>query len=91
MNQLIPAVLKKVRGVYEQRADVVLAAWPEIIGEQLAKMTKAQSFVDGVLVVIVKNSTLHSLLSRNDKPRILSHIRKKFPATEIKTIIFKMG
>jgi hypothetical protein len=65
--------------------------WPDVIGPKLASMTQAHSFVDGVLLVKVKNSTLHSLLSQNDKPRILNLLRKRFPNVEIKTIYFRIG
>jgi hypothetical protein len=41
--------------------------------------------------VKVKNSTLHSLLSQNDKPRILQLLRQQFPNAEIKNIYFRIG
>ncbi len=91
MTDLLPCVLAKIGEVYQQRADLILAMWPELIGPQLASMTQAISFADGVLLVKVKNSTLHSLLSQNDKPRILKLLRQKFPHVEIKNIYFRMG
>lgn len=91
MADLLPGVLAKIGEVYQQRADLILAMWPDIIGAKLATMTQAVSFVDGVLVVKVKNSTLHSLLSQNDKFRILNLLRQKFPHTEIKNIYFRIG
>jgi hypothetical protein len=91
IHDLLPDVLSKISQVYNQQSDLILAMWPEIIGPQLASMTKAVSFADGFLVVKVKNSTLHSLLSQNEKPRILSLLRKKFPQTEIKAISFRIG
>jgi hypothetical protein len=91
VNQLLPSVLSQIGKVYCQRSDLVLAAWPSVIGPQLAAMTQAVSFIDGVLIVKVKNSTLHSLLSQNDKPRIVSILRQRFPNVEIKTIYFRIG
>jgi hypothetical protein len=91
MSALLPAVLAQIGEVYEHRPDLILAAWPEIIGKQLAGMTEAISFDDGVLVVKVKNSTLHSLLSQHDKNRVLNSLRQKFPNSVIKTVIFRMG
>jgi hypothetical protein len=91
IHDLLPNVLSKINSVYQLKPDLILAMWPEIIGSQLAGMTQAVSFVDGVLFVKVKNSTLHSLLSQNEKPRILSLLRKKFPQVEIKTISFRIG
>lgn len=91
ITDLLPRVLAKIGEVYQQRPDLILAMWPEIIGDKLAAMTQAISFIDGVLVVKVKNSTLHSLLSQNDKLRILNLLRQKFPHVEIKNICFRIG
>lgn len=91
MCDLLPAVLKSLQSVHNHRPDLVLAAWPEVIGGQIAAMTRAESFVGGLLTVKVANSTLHSLLSRNDKAIILAKLRNKFPAIEIKNIIFRIG
>lgn len=91
LGDLLPIVLRKVRGAYGTRADQILAAWPEVIGERMAKMTTAYSFYEGVLKVRVKNSTLHSLLEQHEKPRLLSQLRKLFPSIEIKTILFRIG
>ncbi len=91
MTDLLPPILAKIGEGYQQRSDLILALWPEIIGPKLAAMTRATSFVEGVLLVKVKNSTLHSLLSQNDKHRLLHLLRQKFPHVEIKTICFRMG
>ena len=91
MTDLLPRVLAKVGEVYQQRADLILAMWPDIIGTKLAAMTQAVSFADGILVVKVKNSTLHSLLSQHEKLRLLNLLRQKFPNVEIKNIYFRMG
>lgn len=91
MTDLLPRVLAKIGEVYQQRSDLILAMWPDLIGAKLAAMTQAVSFVDGVLLVKVKNSTLHSLLNQYEKLRLLHMLRKKFPHVEIKTICFRIG
>lgn len=91
INDLLCNALSKIDVNYHQRTDLVLAAWPDIIGPQLASMTQAISFSDGFLVVKVKNSTLHSLLSQHDKPRIVKLLRQRFPTVEIKNIVFRIG
>lgn len=91
MADLLPHVLAKIGEVYQQRSDLILAMWPEIIGVKLAAMTQAVSFTNGILVVKVKNSTLHSLLSQNERLRLLNLLRQKFPHAEIKNIFFRMG
>lgn len=91
VTDLLPVILSQIGESYQDRPDLILASWPEIIGSNLAPMTKAMSFVDGILIVKVKNSTLHSLLSQHDKPRIISSLRQKFPKIEIKNIVFRIG
>lgn len=91
VSDLLPTVLSQINETYQDRPDLVLAAWPEVIGSKLAAMTQAISFHDGVLTVKVKNSTLHSLLSRHDKFRILAAIRRRFPKVYIQNIIFRIG
>ena len=91
MTDLIPHVLSKISEVYEQRTDLILAMWPDIIGPKLATMTQAVSFADGVLVVKVKNSTLHSLLNQHEKIRLLNLLRQRFTHVDIKTIYFRIG
>jgi hypothetical protein len=91
ITDLLPVVLFQIGEIYEQRPDLVLAIWPELVGAPFAGMTQAISFSDGILTVKVKNSTLYSLLTQNEKPRLIGVLRRKFPRLTIKTIIFKMG
>lgn len=91
MTDLLSEVVLQIRENYQDRPDLVLAAWPEVIGPQLSAMTQAVSFADGILLVKVKNSTLHSLLSQNDKARIMASLKSKFPRIQLKNIVFRIG
>ena len=91
LRDLLPGLLSQISSQFEERGDLVIAAWPAIIGPELCKMTRAVSFDEGVLVVFVKNSTLYSLLAKHDKMRILKLMRAKFPKTSINNIIFRIG
>lgn len=91
VTDLLPKVLVEIQHVYQDRPDLILACWPEVIGPKLAAMTQALSFVDGILVVKVKNSTLYNLLNQYDKPRVLHSLRQKFPSITIKNIVFRIG
>lgn len=91
VSDVLTHVLSKIGQNYEGRPDLLLAAWPDVVGQTLAKMTVATSYQDGILFVKVKNSTLYSLLNQNDKPRLLNILRKRFPKMVIKTIVFRMG
>jgi hypothetical protein len=87
--QILPGILEEIGRLYYSRPDLVLAAWPEVVGSRLATMTRAVSFLDGVLTVKVSNAPLHSLLAGYEKPRLIKNLRDKFPNMVIKTIIFR--
>lgn len=91
LSDLLPQWMKKVQVHFQDRPDLVLLAWPEIIGEKLAGMTGAVSFVEGVLTVKVKNSSLYSLLVQHEKTRLLELLQKKFPTIKIRNIVFRLG
>jgi hypothetical protein len=54
----------------------------------MGPLTEPFSFIDGVLKVKVKSSTLYSLLATQEKKRILSELQKQFP---IRDIALKVG
>jgi hypothetical protein len=91
MKDLLPKVLSQMGAIHRDRPDLMIAAWPQIIGEKLASMTKAICFEKGILVVKVSNSTLYSLLSQYERGRLLKNLREKFPSVEIKNIHFRSG
>jgi len=60
------SLIKLLKGVgIEQKVCEydVICQWPEIVGEQVASVTKALRVVDGVLYVKVKNSTWRNELT----------------------------
>jgi len=91
MRDLLPKILEQVSEHYSDRPDLILASWPQIIGPKLAPMTRAVSFCEGALTVVVNNSTLYSLLDQHEKGKLLTLLRKRFPQTEIRHINFRIG
>ncbi len=77
--------------VHKGRPDLILAAWPQVIGPKLAGMTEALRFQEGVLTIAVKNSTLHSLLSRQEKKRLMQALKDRFPQAGIRDLQFRIG
>ncbi|MFZ4099462.1 MAG: DUF721 domain-containing protein [Chlamydiia bacterium] len=91
IRDLLPGVLRRIgRRVHGDR-ELVLATWPEIIGEALASQAKATSFDQGVLTVRVSNATLYSLLAVRDHARLLRVLRERLPNVEIKQLSVRMG
>ncbi len=91
IQQLLPKILDEIGRMQKMRPDLILAAWPEVIGAKLAPMTEAVSFHESVLLVKVKNATLYSLLAKHEKFRLLKNLQEKFPKVEIRNIIFRIG
>jgi hypothetical protein len=91
MADLLPGALARIDKIYQQHSDLILLAWPTLVGARLASLTQPLSFVEGVLLVKVKNSIIYSLLNQHEKTRILHLLRQKFPHVEIKTICFRMS
>ena len=91
LEALLPSFLRGLADRQRERPDLILAAWPSLIGERLASMARAQAFEEGVLTVKVSNSALLSLMVQNERPRLLEELRKQFPGTKIRDIRFRIG
>lgn len=91
LSDLLPDLMSGIGRMHKERPDLILAAWPDVIGSKLAPMTRAFSFETGTLTVLVKNSTLYSLLSQHEKPKLLKKLREKFPSATIQNIVFRIG
>lgn len=91
VRDLLHVFLEKLAQQQANQGEQIMAVWPEVIGSQFASMTKAVSFVDGVLLVKVQNATLYSLLSQYERPRLLGVLKKRFPQTEIRALLFRIG
>lgn len=89
IRDLLPTLLSDIGSACKDRPDLLLQAWPEIVGSRLAPQTRAVRFIDGVLQVNVRNSTLLSLLT-HDKARIVQSMRAKFPKIIIKSVVFRL-
>jgi len=63
IGESLTKLLKRV-GIDQKVCEYdVIYHWPEIVGEQVASVTKALRIVDGVLYVKVKNSTWRNELT----------------------------
>jgi hypothetical protein len=91
LETLLPSFMRRLGESQKQRPDLVLAAWPILVGEKIAQMARVQSFEEGILTIKVTNSSLLSLLVQNERPRLLKELRKQFPCTRIYDIRFRMG
>jgi len=86
------AKLMQTLGLGERlRAESVLSAWQEIVGEFVAKHATPRQLKDGVLTVSVLQPTMHFELERNWKRQILDKLKKRFGARTVREIKFRIG
>jgi hypothetical protein len=91
LADLLPKFLQTLSQTQKLRPDLIVAGWPEVVGEKLAPMTEALSFEKGVLYVKVKNATLHSLLAQYEKAKLVEKLKERFPEAGIRNIVFRVG
>jgi len=92
LRDLLPSVMSKLGSLYKSQPEVVLNAWQHVIGEKFLPFTRAARFENGVLLVLVKNSTLFSLLNNPvDKQRLVNELRKRAPGAIVNQIVFRIG
>jgi predicted nucleic acid-binding Zn ribbon protein len=73
------------------KADAVLAAWREIVGEFFAEHSSPQQLKDGVLYVAVLQPTVHFELERVWKREVLAKLKARFGARTVRDIKFRLG
>jgi hypothetical protein len=88
MADLLPEVMSDIGRKVKDPREEIYQFWSELIGEKWAPMAVPVSFVEGVLTVKVKSSTLYSLLVTHERPRLLGRLQEKF---SIRNLIFRVG
>jgi hypothetical protein len=88
MADLLPEVLSELAKKIKDPREEIYTFWRELIGEKWASLAEPISFIDGILTVKVKSSTLYSLLVTHERPRLLARLQEKF---SIRNLIFRVG
>lgn len=91
IKRLLPKLMEKIDETQQQQPNVVLQTFQQILGAELSKIALAKSYSDGVLYVLVKNSTFLSVLHSHEKGRLLSQLREKCPKHRFDNIVFRVG
>jgi len=92
LSDVVPSVMQTISTHFAEKPQMVLDMWPQIIGGEFARLSRAVRFREGILEVRVKNSSLMSLLcSGADKKRIIDAFRARIPGIILKNIIFRIG
>jgi len=91
LKNFLPQLLIDIEKNYLKNPNLIMNFWPKIIGKKLSSMTEVTSFENKVLYVLVKSSTLYSILKLHEKKRLLHLMQEKFSKDVIKNIVFKIG
>lgn len=91
LSDLTTKFFKKISQARSQEHDVLVEAWPSLVGAAIASKSQIVGFEDGVLRVNVSHSTVLSVLSSTEKPRLLGILQKRFPKITIRDISFRIG
>lgn len=89
-SDLAALVVERVTHSSEERPDLILAAWADMMGARASRI-QAERFVKGILYVRVTNSMLFSLLGAREREQFLYELRRRFPKTRIDQIMLRMG
>jgi predicted nucleic acid-binding Zn ribbon protein len=73
------------RGIYQSR---IPAAWEEVMGKSVARITRNVFFRNGVLFVSLNSSTIRSELLMH-KNKIIHNLNQKIGQTIVKDLILK--
>ena len=88
VSELLPEIASEIAKKASIPDEAIFQYWNMLIGERVALMTEPVSFVDEVLTVKVKSSTLYSLLAVHEKAKLLASLQDKF---SIRNIVFRVG
>ncbi len=91
LKDLLAPFLNNVKSRVEERPDLILQGWAEIIDPKWQGMTQASSFEKGTVVIKVKNAALYSLLVQQEGSKLLKKLQAKFPENGIKKLKFCIG
>jgi len=91
ISDVLPSVLGSVERRLQEEPERVIRLWADVVGPEVAKMARAENFFEGTLLIKVQNSTLLSLLARQEKTRLLFELQKRLPKGKIERLLFKLG
>jgi hypothetical protein len=90
VGDLATQIMAKYGMANRVKLEDILAAWEEIVGTFLFKMTRPDAFERGVLTVrLIQPSAHHALMQ--EKVKILKRLQAKLPDAKIKDIRFRHG
>lgn len=88
LSDLLPEIILELGQKAQDPREEIYRYWNEIAGEKIAPMTEPISFIDQVLTVNVKSSTVYSFLVAYERGRLLKQMQSRFTIRNLK---FRVG
>jgi len=88
---VVRKVMKSLGLAERLKAEEVVGAWREIVGDFFAKHSSPQQLKDGVLYVAVLQPTVHFELDRVWRRDIIAKLKDRFGPRTVREIKFRLG
>ena len=91
IGTMTDSILNQISKKFDAKPQNIYNVFLTLLNDQVRPLVKPYNFHNGVLVVKVKNGTLLSILSTQEKGRLIQEMRAKLPRAEIQNIVFQIG
>ena len=91
LRQLVPGVLRGLRGPVTGPAAKVRKAWPEVVGPAVAARTRVASVEEGRIRVEVESAALRHDLATFRRAEVLKGLRERLPDLRIREVSYRLG
>ncbi len=91
IETLLPDILNEISKNQQQSIFVIEKVWNDLVGHKITSFTRLTGFENGVLFIKVKNATLLSILSSQEKGRLMQNLTNKLPNIHFKNLVFQFG
>jgi len=91
IGDLIPSVLKGLRGPGGEKMARARAAWAEVVGSAVARRTRLVDASQGLLQVVVASAALKHDLATFRREAVLEGLQSRLPDMALKGVRYRVG
>jgi predicted nucleic acid-binding Zn ribbon protein len=91
LRQLLPGVLKGLRGVASGPVARVREVWPEIVGPVVAGRTRVAAVEEGRVRVEVASAAVRHDLATFRRAEVLRGLQERLPELRIREVSYRLG
>jgi hypothetical protein len=91
IRELLPTILRGIRGAPGGPLDRLRKAWSEILGPEVAARTRVASFADGHVKVEVASAALKHDLASFRSAEVLGALRERLPDLGVRGVSYRVS